>query len=69
MRQIPHYHLQIVFTGVRGKSWVGDVAIDDIALIKKWSCGVYPVAANPNPGSAITCSHSPTNSKASTGKY
>ena len=49
---VPHPILfQIVFVGVKGKGWAGDIAIDDIAMFKKWSCGVYPVAADPNPPS------------------
>lgn len=40
-------HVMIVFEGIRGNSYQGDIAIDDIQVTKK-PCSILPTNANPN---------------------
>ncbi|UJR31098.1 hypothetical protein I4U23_018606, partial [Adineta vaga] len=53
----PNGRYQIVIEGVRGKSFEGDIAIDDIGVITSDSCTLQPVDADPIQVSqqAISC--------------
>jgi len=48
LSKIPSISYWIVFEGIRGNSYRGDIAIDDI-LIKDGSCPTLPANADPNP--------------------
>ena len=50
LSKIPSTSYWIVFEGIRGNGYRGDIAIDDI-LIKDGNCAILPALANPNPTS------------------
>lgn len=53
LSKIPSSNFWIVFEGIRGNGYRGDIAIDDI-LITNADCAIFPANANPNPSTTAT---------------